>query len=57
MEGDAIYFSRRATEERAAATRAAHEAAREAHLDMARRYEEFASAIGSGAQRDLARTA
>ena len=47
METDVAYFSRRASEERAAATQAAHPAARQAHLEMARRYEEMASAIGS----------
>lgn len=56
MEGDASYFSRRASEERAAAMRAAHTAARQAHLDMARRYEEFATAIESGMPRDLMQT-
>jgi hypothetical protein len=55
MEGDAVYFSRRANEERAAAMRAAHAAARQAHLDMAKRYEEFATAIDSAAEPDFAR--
>jgi hypothetical protein len=47
MEGDAAYFARRAREERIAAMKAAHPNAREAHLDMARRYHELASAIAS----------
>lgn len=47
MEGDAVYFSRRAREERAAATNAAHPAARDAHLQMAGRYEELAEAISA----------
>ena len=45
MEGDAVYFSRRASEERAAASHAVHQAARLAHLEMANRYEELAAAI------------
>jgi hypothetical protein len=45
MEGDATYFSRRARDERAAATSAAHPTARRAHLDMADRYDELSSAI------------
>jgi hypothetical protein len=45
MEGDAIYFSRRGTEERLAAGKAADPRARQAHLDLAKRYEDFATAI------------
>jgi hypothetical protein len=45
MEGDAVYFRRRASEERAAASHAVHEAARQAHFEMADRYEELAAAI------------
>ncbi len=45
MEGDAIYFRRRASDERAAAKRAEHPAARQAHLEMAGRYDDLASAI------------
>ena len=45
MEGDAVYFSRRASEERAAASHAVHEAARLAHLEMADRYEELAASL------------
>ena len=45
MEGDVIYFSRRAKEERSAAGRAVQKAARQVHLEMANRYEELAAAI------------
>lgn len=47
MEGDAAYFSRRANEERVAAMKAAHPRARQSHLVMAERYDEFAGAIAS----------
>jgi hypothetical protein len=47
MKGDATYFDRRAKEERIAALKCAHPAARQSHLDMARRYDELASAIES----------
>ena len=45
MEGDHLYFRRRAQEERVAAMKAPHPTARQAHLDMADRYDELASAI------------
>lgn len=45
VEGDAAYFSRRASEERAAAMKAAHPKARKAHLDMAGRYDDLAHSI------------
>ena len=45
MESDAAYFAGRATEERAAALLAQNSKARQAHLDLAARYEELASAI------------
>lgn len=45
MEGDAAYFDRRAREERTAALKALHPEARKAHLEMAGRYDELASAI------------
>ena len=51
MEGDAAYFSRRANEERLAATNAASSTAREAHMEMAERYDQLAAAISSPAQR------
>jgi len=47
LESDQIYFSRRGSEERAAATRAADARARQAHLELADRYDELASAIRS----------
>ena len=47
METDVAYFSRRASEEREAANQAAHPTARQAHLELAKRYKEMASAIGS----------
>lgn len=47
MEGDAIYFGRRAQEERTAASHASHPTARQAHLDMADRYDELSAAIAS----------
>ena len=45
MEGDAAYFSRRAREERLAASNAVSPSAREAHLEMAERYDQLAAAI------------
>ncbi|MFL6752752.1 MAG: hypothetical protein ACJ8D5_09895 [Sphingomicrobium sp.] len=45
MESDTVYFARRASEERAAAMKAPHPAARAAHLDMAARYDDLAGAI------------
>lgn len=45
MEADFEYFSRRAHEEREAAMRAAHPSAREAHLEMAARYDDLAKAL------------
>lgn len=45
MEADSAYFSRRASEERAAAEAASHPAARTSHLELAGRYEDLASAI------------
>ena len=47
MEGDQLYFCRRAQEEREAAMKAAHPTARLAHIDLAERYEELATAIAS----------
>lgn len=43
-ESDFDYFRRRAAEERRAADGAAPSAARQIHLDLARRYEEIAEA-------------
>jgi len=45
MQSDAVYFSRRAHDERAAAREASCANAREAHLQMAERYDELAAAI------------
>jgi len=45
MQSDATYFSRRATEERAAASKATCASAREAHFQMAKRYDDLAAAI------------
>ena len=45
MESDADYFRRRANEERAAAEHAVEGAARNAHLEMAERYDSLAKAI------------
>lgn len=47
MEGDAIYFTRRAGEERVAAIKAGHPNARRVHIDLAERYDELARAIMS----------
>jgi acyl-CoA hydrolase len=45
MDGDAIYFRGRASEERAAAMKCAHPNARRSHLEMARRYDTQAKAL------------
>lgn len=45
MEADTTYFRRRASDERAAAMKAAHLGARDAHLELAGRYEDLANAI------------
>ncbi|MEO8456084.1 MAG: hypothetical protein ABI454_13090 [Sphingomicrobium sp.] len=42
MENDRTYLIRRASEERSAAMKAANIKARQAHLQLARRYEERA---------------
>lgn len=46
MECNRTYFMRRAAQERSAADRAAGEAARDAHLELERRYREL---VASGA--------
>jgi hypothetical protein len=43
-ESDFEYFERRASEERAAADRAAHSSARQSHLELALRYDEMVKA-------------
>lgn len=50
MEVDTIYFTRRASEERTAALQARHEQVRDAHLQMAERYEELVRAIVASEQ-------
>ena len=45
MEGDAAYFRRRADEEYAAAMKATHPKAREAHTKLAITYSELAHSI------------
>ena len=45
MDKDTSYFRRRAGEERIAAMKAANASARQAHLEMADRYDERAKAI------------
>jgi hypothetical protein len=45
MEGDAIYFRERASEERAAAGKCDNLNARQSHLEMARRYDTRAKAL------------
>lgn len=45
MHDDAVYFGRRASEERIAAASARHPGAREAHLQMAQRYDDLASEL------------
>jgi hypothetical protein len=47
MEGDLVYFRRRALEERQAAMTAAHPVARRAHLELADRYDDLAFAIAA----------
>ena len=54
MEHDVAYFSRRASEERAAATQAQHPNARQAHLELANRYQEMATAIAGKSVRKAA---
>jgi hypothetical protein len=49
METDRVYFSRRATEEREAALKAVHPKVRQAHLEMAKGYDERLAALASGA--------
>lgn len=47
MEGDTVYFRRRASEERTAAMYTRHPRARKAHIDMAERYEDLVRAIAA----------
>jgi len=48
MEGDRVYFERRASEERSAAMKAAHPKAREVHLELASRYDERLGEMAAG---------
>lgn len=52
MESDAAFFTRRAREERFAATKAEHPQARKAHLQMAARYASLARAIDGSSPDD-----
>ncbi len=45
MDSDSDYFAKRASDERAAATRATSNAARNVHLVLAGRYEDLATSI------------
>jgi hypothetical protein len=47
MEADVLYFGRRASEERRAAMQAAHSGVRQAHLELAQRYDDLVSAISA----------
>jgi hypothetical protein len=53
METDVQYYTRRASEERLAAMRSAHVTVRQAHLDMAQRYDERVTALSSAEPRRL----
>jgi len=57
MESDTIYFRRRAEQERAAATKARHLGARQAHLDIAARYDDLIAAITAHEEAQLQRRA
>jgi hypothetical protein len=50
MECDTLYFRRRARQERQAAIRASHPGARDAHLQMADRFDELSEAIEASVQ-------
>ena len=47
MEGDSIYFDRRAGEERERAMRATHPKAQLAHRELAERYQAMAQALAN----------
>jgi hypothetical protein len=49
METDRVYYSRRASEEREAALKAAHPRVRQAHLEMAKGYDERLAGMTSSA--------
>jgi len=48
MEADRVYFSRRADEERIKALQAGDVRARQAHMELAARYDQLANADVSG---------
>ena len=52
VESDAVYFARRASEERSAALQARDARARQAHVELAERYEDLVRAI-TARDRDL----
>jgi|KBSMisStandDraft_5_1062788.scaffolds.fasta_scaffold09459_4 hypothetical protein len=49
MENDRVYYSRRATEEREAALKAVHPKVRQAHLELAKSYDERLAKMASSA--------
>jgi hypothetical protein len=53
MESDLAYLRRRASDERSAVLQARDSAARQAHLEMAERYEDLVRAIAVGEQLDV----
>lgn len=53
MESDLAYFRRRASDERSAALQARDAAAREAHVQLAERYEDLVRAIAEREQFDV----
>jgi hypothetical protein len=54
MENRQSYFMRRAAQERSAATRAADPKARDAHLELAQRYQELVQSAGAMEQQPAA---
>jgi hypothetical protein len=55
MESDTSYFARRAAQERQAALKARHPGARQAHLDIAARYDDLIAALVAHEQVTAAR--
>lgn len=53
METDRVYWNRRANEEREAAIKAAHPKVRQAHLEMAKGYDERLAAMTASAPADV----
>jgi len=54
MENTQRYFMRRAAQERSAANRAADAKARDAHLELAERYQELVQSAGGAAEQQPA---